>query len=238
MIQSILLKFYFFNISSSLHWFILENRLHYSDAFNKAYESFNVNYDLLAEIEKKDKENDVLKGKLLVSDSNNFTADQITLLNTNKSTNKNWMLGKTRFCSNDSLYLYLEKNPGLKKGALVIHNVGVIGLIANDCNDSFCLVNFLNHKDTSLALNNKNDQISGLMSVTKNNNLTLNYVNKKGNLIQNEVLYTAGFTPEQPAGFPVAKVSEKFLDFKNQFHYYLTPVESLNCPSWAYVWNS
>ena len=234
--QSMMLKAYFINVSTSIHWFFIENFLNTSDSIKNKYDSISVNKDLFSELKNKEKQIEVLKSNILIADTNKHTDDQLKAINTNKTSAAHWVTAKSRFCTNDSLYAQLTKKVPLKKGALVIHTKGVIGLVANDCVDDYCLVKYINHPDTSIALNNKNDQVSGLMTVNKNNNLTLNYVNKNTSLIQNEVLYTAGFTPEQPAGFPVAVVSEKFVDLKNQFHFYLNPVESLNCPTWTKIW--
>lgn len=236
--QILLLKAYFVNVSASIHWYLVENFHNKSDEWKVFIDSIHVNNDLIQEVNHKDQVISELKSRLLISESNEFVKNQLQSIDLNNTNKNNWSLVKTRLCDSDTLYVFTKENPSFKKGALVIHNQGVIGLIANDCLDNYCLVKLINHKDTSIAVNNKNDQISGLMSVNQTNALTLDYVNKKGNLMQNEVLYTAGFTPEQPAGFPVATVNEKFLDFKNQFHYYLSPVESLNCPAWAMVWKA
>ncbi|MEE2769615.1 MAG: rod shape-determining protein MreC [Pseudomonadota bacterium] len=236
--QSLLLKAYFINVSSTIHWYILEHSQQTYDQFKINYHAFKVNKDLLAENLINEKVIEELRSQILIAEANGFVNNQINAFNIQSTKKENWLLAKTRHCTDDSMYVFLHHNPGLKNGTLVIHNYGVVGLIANNCNDKYCLVKLINHKDTSLALNNKNDQISGLMTVNKNKYLTLDYINKKETLMQNEVLYTSGFATEQPAGFPVATVTEKFTDLKNNLHYILTPVESLSCPSWVLIWKT
>ncbi|MDG2348144.1 MAG: rod shape-determining protein MreC [Gammaproteobacteria bacterium] len=236
--QIFLLKAYYINISSLMHWTFVEKVMVASDYLKLNIKSVSNNKKIFSDLEAKEKIINELKSKLLISEANNLTKEQLNTINLNKIEKDHWILAKSRYCTNDSLYAQVDEKTFLKKGSIVIHSRGVIGLVANDCNDNYCLVKFINHKDTSIALNNKNDQVSGLMTVNKNSNLTLNYVNQKNNLIQNETLYTAGFLSEQPAGFPVAFVSEKFIDLKGQFHYYLTAVEGLNCPVWTMIWKS
>lgn len=236
--QTMLLKAYFVNISTLIHWTLVDKTLSITDFVNFRLSSISTNEKLLSELQTKEKLVNELQSKLLITETKNFTKEQLEAINLNKISARHWIIAKSRFCTNDTLYAQLSEKTFLKKGAIVVHSQGVIGLVADDCIDNYCLVKLINHKDTSIALNNKNDQVSGLMTVSKDNNLTLNYVNQKNNLIQNETLFTAGFIPEQPAGFPVAIVSEKFIDLKNQFHYYLTPVESLNCPTWTMIWKS
>ena len=236
--QTMMLKAYFINFSSSIHWAFVDKILVSSDNLKSNINIIANNKNLTSDLHAKEKIINELESKLLISEARNFNNEQLSNINLNKIDKNHWVLAKSRYCSNDSLYAQLNKKTFLKKGSIVVHSRGVIGLVANDCNDNYCLVNFINHKDTSIALNNKNDQVSGLMTVNKDSNLTLNYVNQKSNLIQNETLYTAGFVSEQPSGFPVAFVSEKFIDLKGKFHYYLTAVESLNCPTWTMIWKS
>tara|TARA_X000000950_G_scaffold275869_1_gene362881 strand:- start:415 stop:1194 length:780 start_codon:yes stop_codon:yes gene_type:complete len=236
LLQALLLKVFYFNLSSSLHWHIIENYYIVYDNLHEKKRAFYLNKKILNDYDRIKTENQTLKSEKLISDRNVLFNKQFENLYKLLSNIDDWSFAKTRQCDSNEIYAELSEPKKLLKGSLAINDEGVVGLLAQDCDAKFCTVNLLKHLGTSIALNNKTNKISGLLSVN-GDLITLDYVNQKINLMNNETLYTSGFLKQQPAGFPVAVVGDKYTDLKNKTSYYLSTVAQSNCPSMLLIWS-
>lgn len=236
-LQCIVLKTVHFNTSTYIYWTIYESALKAKDNWYINLDAYFTNLDILSENKKLLTENEKLKVENLVNKSKLISKKQIKSIPLRNTKDDDWLEAKVLSCFSDHAFIRVDKNKHVKKDSLVIQQDGVYGTISNDCFGKYCQVNLLNHPETSIAVSNKNDRLHGLLNSNVNGDLILNYLDSNYNLLEEDVLYTAGFSTQQPSGFPVVKVKGKIMDLQKKTHYYLGSMSSINCPNWSMVWS-
>ena len=192
--------------------------------------------ELYANVLKLNEENHFLKAQIQVLEDKLLLSDQLDHLALYGTKITHWTLAKVRACANDQMLIENKQGNHLKQGALVLGQQGIMGMLAKNCDELFCQVNRLNHPDTKLAVISHHGGSSGLLTTSASGQIELKFLDQAQLLAKNDVLYTHGLINEQPAGFPVATIMNRFTDINGLVRFNIVAYNKSTCDNWAMVW--